>query len=106
MKYSLYSKEKLQFEQAQNEVLKSQLATLDGELTAERDQLAKAKREREKCRNENSKLQGEQGFVNNDMLVQDYERRKILIREMKAKCGELQATYVNITDVIKRASGQ
>ena len=99
-------KEKLQFEQAQNEVLKSQLATLDGELTAERDQLAKAKREREKCRNENSKLQGEQGFVNNDMLVQDYERRKILIREMKAKCGELQATYVNITDVIKRASGQ
>ncbi len=99
-------KEKLQFEQAQNEVLKSQLATLDGELTAERDQLAKAKREREKCRHQNSKLQGEQGFVNNDMLVQDYERRKILIREMKAKCGELQATYVNITNVIKRASGQ
>jgi hypothetical protein len=97
-------KEKLQFEQAQNELLKSELATLDGELTAERDQLAKAKREREKCRTENSKLQGEQGFVNNDMLVQDYERRKIVIKQMKQKCVELSAAYTNIQNMIKRAT--
>merc|ERR1711865_269535 len=83
-------KEKLQFVQVENEVLKQELATLDTELTSERDQLSKSKRARERMRAEGTALQGEQGFVSNDSLVQDYERRKIALREKNGKVIQLQ----------------
>ena len=97
-------KEKLQFEKAQNEVLKQELATLDTELTAERDQLSKSKRARERMRAEGTALQGEQGFVSNDSLVQDYERRKIALREKNAKVVQLQQKHAALMASINRDS--
>lgn len=95
-------KEKLQFEKAQNEILKSELATLDTELTGERDQLSKSKRARERMRAEGTALQGEQGFVSNDNLVQDYERRKINLRERNAHLVQLQQKHVALMNSINR----
>jgi hypothetical protein len=97
-------KEKLQFEKAQNEVLKKELATLDTELTVERDQLSKSKRVREKMRSEGLALQGEQGFVSNDNLVQDFERRKLALRERSAKVVQLQQKYEALMSSIDRDS--
>ena len=97
-------KEKLQFEKAQNEVLKKELATLDTELTAERDQLSKSKRIREKMRSEGVALQGEQGFVSNDSLVQDFERRKLALREKSAKVVQLRQKYQALMSSIDRDS--
>lgn len=95
-------KEKLQFEKAQNEILKSELATLDTELTSERDQLSKSKRARERMRAEGTALQGEQGFVSNDSLVQDYERRKINLREKNAVLIQLQQKHAALIGSINR----
>ena len=97
-------KEKLQFEKAQNEVLKQELATLDTELTGERDQLSKSKRARERMRAEGTALQGEQGFVSNDSLVQDYERRKIALREKNGKVVQLQQKHAALMASINRDS--
>ena len=95
-------KEKLQFEKAQNEVLKQELATLDTELTSERDQLSKSKRARERMRAEGTALQGEQGFVSNDSLVQDFERRKIALREKNAFVIQLQHKHAALISSINR----
>ena len=97
-------KEKLQFEKVQNEVLKKELATLDTELTSERDQLSKSKRVREKMRSEGMALQSEQGFVSNDNLVQDFERRKIEIREKSATVEQLHQKYEALMASIDRDS--
>ena len=79
-----------------------ELATLDSELTAERDQLSKSKRVREKMRSEGLALQGEQGFVSNDSLVQDFEQRKIALREKSAKVVQLRQKYDALMSSIDR----
>jgi hypothetical protein len=79
-------------------------ATLDTELTGERDQLSKSKRARERMRAEGTALQGEQGFVSNDSLVQDYERRKIALREKNGKVVQLQQKHAALMASINRDS--
>ena len=56
--------------QVENQSLKRELAELDTDLTAERDLLTRAKRERDGLRTENGELKQKQGFVNSDLLVQ------------------------------------
>ena len=53
-------KEKLQFVSAENTVTRASLASLDSELSKERDLLTKAKREREALRTENAALKQKQ----------------------------------------------
>ena len=77
---------------------------MDTELTGERDQLSKSKRARERMRAEGTALQGEQGFVSNDSLVQDYERRKIALREKNGKVIQLQQKHAALMASINRDS--
>jgi len=83
-------KEKLQFVQGENGQLKHESAALDIELTRERDGLTKSKRERDRLRKGNSKLKQRQGFVNSDLLVQDFEQRKVDMEALSSRLQELK----------------
>jgi chromosome segregation ATPase len=83
-------KEKLQFVQGENGQLKHELSGLDVELTEERDGLTKSKRERDRLRKDNSKLKQRQGFVDSDLLVQDFEQRKIDMEALSSRLQELK----------------
>merc|ERR1719231_963710 len=90
-------KEKLQFVQVENASLKRDLKELDTDLTQERDVLTKAKRERDGLRTENGALKQKQGFVNSDLLVQDFEQRKVDMEQMHARLGELKNRHEVLT---------
>jgi chromosome segregation ATPase len=83
-------KEKLQFVKGENGQLKHELSGLDVELTEERDGLTKSKRERDRLRKDNSKLKQRQGFVDSDLLVQDFEQRKIDMEALSSRLQELK----------------
>ena len=80
---------------------------MDAELAQERDALAKLKKRREKMRVRQLAATKDTGFVGNDALVLDYERRKgaILtaearIRELKERCALLEAGVAKNNAVI------
>ena len=77
--------------------LKRELAKLDTELTKERDALTKAKRERDQLRADNSSLRQKQGFVNSDLLVQDFEQRKVDMTQMHTRLVELKDRHEGLT---------
>jgi len=56
-------KEKLQFVQAENQLLKVELAQLEAELSTHRDALTRAKHDRDSLRSENLRLRGEAGLI-------------------------------------------
>jgi len=56
-------KEKLQFVQAENQLLKVELAQLESELSTHRDALTRAKHDRDSLRSENLRLRGEAGLI-------------------------------------------
>jgi FtsZ-binding cell division protein ZapB len=56
-------KEKLQFVQAENQLLKVELAELEAELSTHRDALTRAKHDRDALRSENLRLRGEAGLI-------------------------------------------
>jgi cell division septum initiation protein DivIVA len=105
-------KEKLQFVQAEAQVLRGEMEAIEAQVASQRDSLAKTKQGRDKIRAENDKyvahgcctaarnffvvrrgltgfvvvvvftlhrLRQQQGFVNNDKLVRDFERRKVCV---------------------------
>jgi len=98
-------KEKLQFVQVENQSLKRDLAELDTELTQERDVLTKAKRERDGLRTENGTLKQKQGFVNSDLLVQDFEQRKVDMNQMHSRLAELKNRHEQLGSNMQRMQG-
>lgn len=70
-------KEKLQFVQEENSVLDAELAVYNEQVTQLRDQLTKMKHVRDQLRTENAMLKQKQGFIGSDLLVQDFEQRKV-----------------------------
>ena len=89
-------KEKLQFAQAETQVLKHELATLDEQLTVERDRLTKAKHARDKARADNERRRQEQGFVNSTLLVRDYETRKLEMVKLRKQLQQLKDTHAQL----------
>lgn len=75
---------------------------LDGELSKERDNLTKAKREREALRAENAGLRQKQGFTNSDLLVVDFEQRKQELQSIRDEIGELKQRYQLLSSVVDR----
>mmetsp|Transcript_17132 Transcript_17132/g.44529 ORF Transcript_17132/g.44529 Transcript_17132/m.44529 type:complete len:938 (+) Transcript_17132:131-2944(+) len=99
-------KEKLQFVSAENSVTRDSLASLDSELSKERDLLTKAKREKEALRAENAALKQKQGFTNSDLLVVDFESRKQELISMREKIADLKQRYSLLASVVERADGE
>ncbi len=65
--------------------------------SVERDNLTKMKHERDRLRVVNDKLKQQQGFVNNSLLVKDFEDRKVYIDDLNTKIQELQKQYKYLT---------
>ncbi len=72
-------KEKLEFVSEENHVLGSELSHLNGEVQTLRDQLTRQKHVRDGLRAENVQLKQKQGFIGSDLLVADFETRKVSV---------------------------
>jgi hypothetical protein len=70
-------KEKLYFVEEQNQDLEAQLKELDNTVTNVRERVTKSKQAREALRAENVLLKQKQGFIGSDLLVSDFEGRKV-----------------------------
>merc|ERR1712146_413242 len=62
-------KEKLHFVKGENEIYSNELKALDADMSAQRDKLTAAKRQRERLRVQLEKLKEQRGFTNNALLV-------------------------------------
>lgn len=90
-------KEKLQFVQAENQILKSQLSDLENELTEHRDLLTKAKQERDRLRYANLKLKENSGLLGSDDLLRDFHRRKGEIERLADYQEDLKSHYRDLS---------
>lgn len=79
------------------------LACLPACLPAQRDSLNRAKRQRDTLRGNNDRLQQQQGFVNSDMLVLDFERRKNQMAVLREEAEELQRQHAFLTAQTNRS---
>ena len=86
-------KEKLQFVQAENQLLKVELAEMEAELSRHRDSLTRAKHDRDSLRNENLRLRGEAGLIGNNDLLRDFDRRKKEIASMQVTLEGLKTRH-------------
>lgn len=69
----------------------------------QRDSLNRAKRQRDTLRGNNDRLQQQQGFVNSDMLVLDFERRKNQMAVLREEAEELQRQHAFLTAQTNRS---
>jgi len=86
-------KEKLQFVQAENQVLKHDLADLEIELTNKRDVLTQTKHERDALRSDNTARRQQRGLVSSEDLLLDFEKRRQNIIAQKEKVQQMQTKY-------------
>lgn len=93
-------KEKLQHILAENHVKRADLAQLDAHLAEARDTMNKVKADREGVRSKNVALKRNQGFANSDLLVNDFERRKVDIEQTQHAIIELQERHAHLTALI------
>lgn len=93
-------KEKLQHILAENHVKRTELSQLDAHLAEARDTLTKSKADREVVRSKNVALKRNQGFANSDLLVNDFERRKVDIEQTQHAITELQERHAHLTALI------
>jgi len=96
-----HMREKLQFIQQENQVLKADLAQLDTELASQRDLVAKTKHERDDYRSENVKLRQQTGIINSEHLTKDYEDRTQHIKKLKEELAMLKAKHKKLMKFIK-----
>ncbi|ETV96738.1 hypothetical protein H310_10054 [Aphanomyces invadans] len=97
-------KEKLQFVLVENQNLKKELAELDEDLTKNRDTLTKKKKERDGVRLTQQKMKHQQGFGNSQLLMQDYEKRKIDIEDYQGRLAQLKQRLAYLTKKTPQAS--
>lgn len=83
-------KEKVHHFKGINQELKTELDTLDAQMSKQRGTLSSAKGLRERLRAHTERLKGQRGFSSNPALAQDYERRKQKMEEMKDEIERLK----------------
>ena len=94
-------KEKLQFVQAENQVLKHDLADLEIELTNKRDVLTQTKHERDSLRAENTARRQQRGLVSSEDLLLDFEKRR---QDILAKKEDVLALQNRHQFLLKQAA--
>ena len=90
-------KEKLQFVQAENQVLKHDLADLEIDLTSKRDVLTQTKHERDSLRGTNSSARQQRGLVSSEELLLDFEKRRQSIVAKQEELAALKARHAAVT---------
>merc|ERR1719183_188364 len=101
-----HMREKLQFIQQENQVLKTELAQLDQELASQCDLVAKTKHERDDYRSENAKLRQQTGIVNSEHLTKDFEDRTNLLKRLKEELQTLKGKHKRMMIFIKEHSAE
>jgi DNA repair exonuclease SbcCD ATPase subunit len=86
-------REKLGFIEKQNKQLQAKVNTLEMFLTQKRNSVTISKLERDTLRNENKEYKAKQGFTSSDLLLMDYEKRKLLTTEIHGSIVELKNRY-------------
>ncbi|KAJ1455892.1 hypothetical protein M885DRAFT_518760 [Pelagophyceae sp. CCMP2097] len=99
-------KEKLQFVVAANGDVGGTLRQLDDRLVKERDLVNSAKRDRDALRLDTAALKQQQGFANSDLLVVDYERRKVDLGRATQHIAELRERHALLHAEVDRATMQ
>lgn len=83
-------KEKLQFVLAENQTLKRESAALEEALSANRDALARAKRDRDALRQRAQRLRGREGFAASARLTDDFGKREGDLEDLARRLAELK----------------
>ncbi len=90
-------REKLHCVSRANEALQAELETLDAEMARERAQLSRAKAHNERAREEAELLKGQRGFVNNRLLVADFETRRRHMDDLRDQIEVMREKYRSLT---------
>ncbi|XP_074647859.1 uncharacterized protein LOC141903576 isoform X1 [Tubulanus polymorphus] len=90
-------KEKLQFVQGENQVLKGHLRDIEGNVAQKRDVLSRTKQARDALRIDNHKLRQNCGLLGNEPLLRDFEERKDEGADLRAKLEKLKMTHAELT---------
>merc|ERR1711988_1082390 len=101
-----HMREKLQFVQQENQVLKTELAQLDQELASQRDLVAKTKHERDDYRSENAKYRQQTGIVNSDLLTKDFDDRGNYVKQLKDDIWGLKKKHAQLMNFVKVHGGR
>merc|ERR1719326_2764283 len=101
-----HMREKVQFVQQEYCALKSELAQLELDLTAQRDTVTKTKHERDDIRAENAKYRQQTGITNSEGLSRDYEERKAHIEQLIQDIAQLKNRHKQMMLVVKRHGGK
>uniref|UniRef100_A0A7S0N630 CCDC113/CCDC96 coiled-coil domain-containing protein n=1 Tax=Pyramimonas obovata TaxID=1411642 RepID=A0A7S0N630_9CHLO len=99
-------KEKLQFVQKENEVLRGDLEELDSQLAGKRDGLNKEKLERDINRAENTRIKASSGIITNPVLLEDIEIQKEKREILQEKVEGLKLRHAQLLANIQRMQGQ
>mmetsp|Transcript_16800 Transcript_16800/g.57376 ORF Transcript_16800/g.57376 Transcript_16800/m.57376 type:complete len:374 (-) Transcript_16800:68-1189(-) len=95
-------KEKLQFVQKENEVLKAELEGLDAALVEKRDLLQRLKRDRDLLRTKNAKLKSQSGLVTSDHLLDDIDAQKEKRKGLLAGVEELHDKHMTLSRTLTK----
>ncbi|KAG1712287.1 hypothetical protein DVH05_000035 [Phytophthora capsici] len=94
-------KEKLQFVLAENQMLKRDSQELEETLTANRDQLAHKKKDRDGARQLAARLKNKEGFAKSELLIEDFEKRETDLVDLERRRAELIQRHTYLTKQIK-----
>ncbi|GMF33331.1 unnamed protein product [Phytophthora fragariaefolia] len=95
-------KEKLQFVLAENQMLKRDSQDLEEALTANRDQLAHKKKDRDAARQLAARLKSKEGFAKSELLIEDFEKRENDLVDLERRRAELIQRHALLTKQIKQ----
>merc|ERR1712156_591526 len=90
-------KEKLQFVQAENHVLKGQLKNVEEDAAKKRDRLTRTKQSRDHLRIDNHRLRQNCGLLGNEPLLRDFEERKDESDDLRSQLERLKMTHAELT---------
>jgi hypothetical protein len=91
-------KEKLQCVREENAAASSELSSLNQAVQNLRDTLTRTKHARDEARSENQALKQKQGFIGSDLLVSDFENRKVRAEKEKHSNLEQRAAAMDIME--------
>eukprot|EP00932_Pfiesteria_piscicida_P020768 SRR837773.7575.p1 GENE.SRR837773.7575~~SRR837773.7575.p1 ORF type:complete len:449 (+),score=118.23 SRR837773.7575:203-1348(+) len=100
-----HMREKVQFVQQDYQSLKAELATLDQDLAAQRDLVAKTKHERDEHRADSGKLRQQTSIMNSEHLTRDFEARAEHINKLKDQIAQLKRRHLQMSQFVKGHGG-
>merc|ERR1712050_371448 len=101
-----HMREKVQFVQQDYQDLKTKLAELDRDLSAQRELMTKHKHERDDHRADSGKLKQQTSIMDSEHLTRDFEQRSEHIKQLKDEISQLKKRHGQMLLFIKRHGGK